>query len=286
MADLPVDLSVFRTEDVTALLERESALLLSRCQQQEHPSAVLLAGQPGAGKTELSTMLISQLNGGAAFLNGDDYRRYHPNYRKLYSEFGSDSVRMTSAFSSEVTERLIEALSNHHLNLVVEGTGRTVDVPRNTAKMLTAKGYTVEIAVIAARPEVSLISTLRRFYQMNARGTIPRATALSAHDAVVDALPANLDILLDQPCVARIRIWDRELFQLFDSQTSLSKPSDTLLAYWYRPWTADELNEAREQITELFRQENKLGLGQQESIELLSQRIERAAQSLSSESLG
>ena len=162
MPDLPVDLAAFHMEDVTTLLERESALLLSRCRQQKHPSAVLLAGQPGAGKTELSTMLVSQLKGGAAFLNGDDYRRYHPNYRRLYSEYGSDSVQMTSAFSSTVIEQLIEVLSDHHLNLVVEGTGRTVDVPRNTAEMLAAKGYSVEMAVIAARPEVSLISTLRR----------------------------------------------------------------------------------------------------------------------------
>lgn len=278
MPDLLSALSSFCEADVVSLVERESALLLSRNLPREHPRAILLAGQPGAGKTELSSMLVSLFDSGAAFLNGDDYRRYHPNYRKLYTEFGSDSVQMTSAFSSTITERLIEVLSDHRLNLVIEGTGRTVDVPRATAERLTDKGYTVEMAVIAARPEVSLISTLRRFYRMNTQGTIPRATALAAHDAVVDALPFNLDSLLRLPSIARISIWDRELIQLFDSQISEDAPSDILLRYWRRPWTEDELWEVRQQIDELMRQEHELRLGQQDSIDLLAKRIETAAQ--------
>ncbi len=278
MPDLLSALSSFCEADVVSLVERESALLLSRNLPQERPHAILLAGQPGAGKTELSSMLVSLFDSGAAFLNGDDYRRYHPNYRRLYTEFGSDYVQMTSAFSSAITERLIETLSDHRLNLVIEGTGRTVDVPRATAERLTGKGYTVEMAVIAARPEVSLVSTLRRFYRMNTQGTIPRATALTAHDAVVDALPFNLDSLLRLPSIARISIWDRELIQLFDSQISEDAPSDILLRYWRRPWTEDELWEVRQQIDELMRQEHELRLGQQDSIDLLAKRIETAAQ--------
>ena len=99
---------------------------------------------------------------------------------------------MTSPFSNAVTERLIEELSDLHFNLVIEGTGRTVQVPKSTVELLTTKGYTVDMAVITARPEVSLISTLLRFYQMNEGGTIPRATALSAHDDIVPRCPATL----------------------------------------------------------------------------------------------
>lgn len=281
MPDLISELSSFSREDVDLLVRRESLLIQSRNLPLEHPRAILLAGQPGAGKTELSTMLVSQLDCGAAFLNGDEYRRYHPNYRELYSRYGFDSVQMTSAFSAAVTEQLIETLSDQKINLVIEGTGRTVDVPKATAEKLAAKGYTVEMAVIAARPEVSLISTLRRFYQMNARGTIPRATALAAHDAVVDALPSNLDSLMRLPSISHVSIWDRELMLLFDSQTDQNIPSDTLLQYWHRPWSADELQESRQQITELFQQENKLQFGQRESIELLSQRVELASQPFS-----
>lgn len=270
----------FSEADVSALLERELRLALRRTHQQKHPLAVLLAGQPGAGKTELSTMLLSQMHGDAAVINGDDYRRYHPNYRKLYAAYGSDSVSMTSAFSSAVTEGLIRQLSNAGRNLVIEGTGRTVEVPRFTAELLTGKGYRVEIAVIAARPEVSLASTLLRFYQMNEGGTIPRSTALEAHDGIVRALPGNLDALRTLPCISRVSIWDRELTLLYDSEGSQEPPSTVLRRFWSRPWTEEELSNVQSDLAMLQQKERESGLSQRESLDALARRIEDAAKTV------
>lgn len=270
----------FSEADVSALLERELRLALRRTHQQKHPLAVLLAGQPGAGKTELSTMLLSQMRGDAAVINGDDYRRYHPNYRKLYAAYGSDSVSMTSAFSSAVTEGLIRQLSNAGRNLVIEGTGRTVEVPRFTAELLTGKGYRVEIAVIAARPEVSLASTLLRFYQMNEGGTIPRSTALEAHDGIVRALLGNLDALRTLPCISRVSIWDRELTLLYDSEGSQEPPSTVLRRFWSRPWTEEELSNVQSDLAMLQQKERESGLSQRESLDALARRIEDAAKTV------
>lgn len=277
------DLAHFQDFDVALLVEKEKALLLRRCRSHGQPAAILLAGQPGAGKTELSAMMAAQFDGDAAFINGDDYRRYHPNYRKLHAAYGSDCVDLTQLFSSAVTERLIWALSEHRLNLVIEGTGRTVNVPRTTAELLTAKGYTVEMAVIAARPEVSLTSTLLRFYQMNEGGTIPRATAVSAHDNVVAALPHNLDALRALPCISRVSVWDRELENLFDSDIDTGLPSDVLLRYWNRPWTSNELNLVRDQLALLRQKESISNLGQGAALDALEQRIDLAQQAIADE---
>ena len=273
MPDRSVRLSAFSEADVASVIERETALAHRRFHTQERPRAFLLAGQPGAGKTRLSAMAVSLMDGDAVFINADDYRRYHPNYRRLYAEFGSDCVDMTRAFSGTVTERLIQRLSESRLNLVIEGTGRTVDVPRTTAEALTANGYEVELAVIAARPEVSLCSTLLRFYQMNEGGTIPRATAVPAHDAVVATLPGNLDTLNELDCISRLRIWDRDLALLFDSDVDMVRPSDALLGFWNRPWSAAELNDAWEQVWHLRRQEIEHSLGQGTVVEELAQRL-------------
>ena len=273
MPDRADSLSAFSEADVASVTEREAALAHRRFHTQERPRAFLLAGQPGAGKTRLAAMAVSLMDGDAVFINADDYRRYHPNYRKLYAEFGPDCVDMTRAFSGTVTEHLIQRLSDSRLNLVIEGTGRTVDVPRTTAEDLTANGYAVELAVIAARPEVSLCSTLLRFYQMNEGGTIPRATAVPAHDAVVAALPGNLDILNGLDCISRLRIWDRDLALLFDSDADMVRPSEALLGFWSRPWSAAELDNAWEQVWHLRRQEVEHSLGQGAVVEELAQRL-------------
>lgn len=279
MPDTVMGANPFTQQDVDVVLKRELAMAAKTSHPQKSPRAILLAGQPGAGKTELSTMLIAALDDDAVFINADEYRRYCPGYRKLYEERGSDVVSLTAPFSAAVTERLISLVSDQRRHLVIEGTGRTVEVPRSTAQALTAKGYTAQMAVIAARPEVSLASTLLRFCRMNEGGTIPRATALEAHDAVVSALPDNLDVLLDCPCISRIRIWDRTLRILYDSETDTGRPSEALLDCWRSRWTQEELDETQ-RLLETLRSNRQLAvLGQGHVLAELTKRIENAARS-------
>lgn len=268
------DLAAFENRDVEVVVQDQARQAMKLHQRQEYPRAMLLAGQPGAGKTELSSMLRSEMGGDAALINGDDYRRYHPCRHQLYQKFGADYVGMLSPFSNAVTECLIKVLSDHRLNLIIEGTGRTVEVPKTTAEHLASEGYAVEMAVIAARPEISLISTLLRFYQMKERGTIPRATAISAHDNVVSALPGNLDELVSLPCISRLSIWDRELQQLFDSNVDIGLPSEALIGYWDSPWTLDELRCACDDVGMLREKERHFQLGQDAAIDELSRRLE------------
>ena len=72
-------LAGFEDRDVEAVVQDEVKLAMGRYQYQAHPRATLLAGQPGAGKTELSAMLSSEMAGDTAFINRDDYRRCHPH---------------------------------------------------------------------------------------------------------------------------------------------------------------------------------------------------------------
>ena len=69
---------------VKRTVEREVELAKGRYHSQPSPRAILLAGQPGAGKTILSSLLQASLDDDAVFINGDDYRRYHPHYSELY----------------------------------------------------------------------------------------------------------------------------------------------------------------------------------------------------------
>ena len=43
------------------------------------PKGFVLGGQPGAGKSNLIKMINAQLNGNVLVVNGDEFRRYHPN---------------------------------------------------------------------------------------------------------------------------------------------------------------------------------------------------------------
>lgn len=279
-------LSAFASDDVDSVVEQELLEASKFCSQKSSPTAILLAGQPGAGKTMLSAMLSKDLQGDAFAVNADEYRRYHPNRLQLFGEFGAEAVALTAEFSAAVTERLIDELSNRSFNLIIEGTGRTVDVPSGTAKLLKAKSYQVELAAMAVRPEISLLSTLSRFYEMADRGTLPRPTAIEAHDHVVSVLPENLDILNADTSISRLTIWTRDLEQIFDSFESTLNPGAALSQYWNRPWCEAEIQTAEEQIALLREKEREYRLGQSTAVEEVERRIMDAALLQEQESFG
>lgn len=237
---------------------RELSKALSWSAPMENPTAILLAGQPGAGKTQLSAYFFRQSQNTSILINGDDYRRYHPNYHAIFKQYPEELVPLTSKFSAAFTEKMIGDLSDVHRNLIVEGTGRTAEVPIHTAKLLIAKGYQVHMAVIAVRPELSLLSTLRRFCSMSEMGTVPRPTAVSAHDTVVQNLPHNLDILYQSNLFAEMQIIDRREQIVWCSSHATQKPSEAITAYWKSEWTKEERKDAEETIAFLLQRKNSL----------------------------
>lgn len=83
MEEAKEHLAVYCSTDVEMVvgIELDHAEKYSR---HLNPVAVLLAGQPGAGKTVLSAMLNKAMRNDVYFINGDEYRRFHPNYKKLF----------------------------------------------------------------------------------------------------------------------------------------------------------------------------------------------------------
>ena len=62
-----------------------------------------------------------------------------------------------------MTEALISRLSDQGYNLVIEGTGRTTDVPIQTATMLQSKGYETKMYVTAVPKFESYLVTIERY---------------------------------------------------------------------------------------------------------------------------
>ena len=252
---------------------RELSKVLSWSVPMENPTAILLAGQPGAGKTQLSAYFFRQSQNTSILINGDDYRRYHPNYRAIFKQYPEELVSLTSKFSAAFTEKMIENLSDAHRNLIVEGTGRTTEVPIHTAKLLIAKGYQVHMAAIAVRPELSLLSTLHRFGSMNEMGTVPRPTAVLAHDTVVQNLPHNLDMLYQSNLFAEMQIIDRRERTVWCSTHAESMPSEALTAYWTSEWSEEERKDATDTIAFLLQREGCLT---EDQIAIIKRIAERA----------
>lgn len=208
-----------------------------------HPKAHMVCAQPGAGKTGL----ISQFAGNAAFINGDEYRRYYPEYRKLYKEIGNLIVEETKCFAAKMTEALIDELSRKSLNLIIEGTLRTVEAPEKTRTVLEDRGYEVELDVLMVKPEISYLRTLKRYAEMKEAGTVPRMTSKGHHDLVVRGLVQNLSYLYAHHSFKEIRLFKEEQEQMKQIYSYKEKPAvnpaDILKSEFERKMSEEEINQ-------------------------------------------
>lgn len=206
------------------------------------PRAVLLGGQPGAGKSSMIKKFETLFpDKGVVIISGDDYRKYHPHFDGLYAQYGDDYVNHTQKFSSQVTERLIEELSREKYNLIIEGTLRTAMVPLKTADLLQERGYHVELAVMAVPPALSYAGTIERYERMKEIGTTPRMTTKLQHDNTVRSIVNSLDEVYRTGRFDDIRLFNRQSECLYrQTDTPMLNPKDILQREHNRGLTAGE----------------------------------------------
>lgn len=189
------------------------------------PTAYILGGQPGAGKTTIQKILAKG-DSNIFIVNADAYRQYHPHFYEIQSIYGDDSPKYTQSFINKVTEKLIDDLSDKKYNLLIEGTLRTAEVPIKTAQKLKHKGYRVELCVMAVKPEISFESTILRYENALLFGEIPRATSKEHHDLVVNRIANNLDTIYNSNIFDCIKMFTRSKGCIYSSDLSNQKPSE------------------------------------------------------------
>ena len=204
------------------------------------PQAFLLGGQSGAGKTTLHGMIQERFGYNVIVVNGDGFRSYHPRYRQLDKEYGPESVNYTAKWAGSMTEAVVEALSLVGYNLAVEGTLRTAEVPTKTATLLKERGYRVFLAVMAVKPEISLISCQIRYEQMRIAGTVPRATDPEHHNLIIRQIVSNMRVLEQSDLFEGIYLANRAKEVLYPKEGLEGKASDALEQVLFGPWSREE----------------------------------------------
>ena len=127
------------------------------------------------------------------------------------------------------------------ISSLIEGTLRTVDVPRKTSEILQNKGYIVQLALIATKPELSYLSTVIRYealYAINPEQA--RATPKEHHDRIVENLVKNTQLLEQLGIFERIQIYQRDRKCIFDSKEDTISAAIVLQEVLFGKWSQVE----------------------------------------------
>ena len=224
----------------------------SRYSSQENPKAFLLGGQPGAGKSALENMI--NIENRYISISGDDYRKFHPLYDKLNKIYGKDASKYTQKWSGEMVEHLLKEARKEKWNVILEGTLRKAELPIREAKDFKENGYSVELYVVAVKPEKSYLATLQRYEEMIVRCRIPRMTPKEHHDLVVNNIGDNLEIIYNSKAFDNIKLFDRENNLLYNYIENLDiSPKNILENEFNREWKIEEIKKFEEKWENLIK---------------------------------
>ncbi|WP_442774246.1 zeta toxin family protein [Lactococcus hircilactis] len=217
--------------------------LTAGIQPPQIPHAFLLGGQSGAGKSSITKFLEQTYEADYITIDGDSFRPQHPQSQLLTEKYGKSDVNYTAQFAGQMVGALIEELSNKKYNLIIEGTLRTFETPFETAKLLSDKGYNVELYAMAVKPELSYLSTIHRYEKMlKINPEAARSTPKKHHDLIIEKMPKNLDELSKSGIFSDITLMSRSMDILYrQSEMPSQLPSEILTYIWGSEWTADEI---------------------------------------------
>jgi hypothetical protein len=102
------------------------------------PTAAILGGQPGAGRTRLLHEATTDLTakGSTVVISGEDLRPFHPAYGRLQHTDPLSAAHDTDYDTGRWVETLIEEGRSRSVNLVIESTMRRPEVFARTAGAL------------------------------------------------------------------------------------------------------------------------------------------------------
>ena len=211
MADDPERYSLSRERLQHIYATRIAPDLFRSAQPVERPTAVVLGGQPGAGKTPMQNLVSREFadKGGIVKIIGDDLRSYLPHYKSLQRADDRTAAFYTDRDSGRLVEMAIADAAQRRVNVLVEGTMRSPKVVAKTLRDFRESGFQTDARALAVSPELSSLGILQRYAAQKESRGVGRMTTTEAHSAALTGMLATLDRIQDERLADRLTLYRR-----------------------------------------------------------------------------
>ncbi len=191
--------------------------------ESSQPKVIILAGQPGAGKGNLTAAAQSELasKGGAVTIDPDELRRFHTNVETFREKspytWADDTQLDASAWAKSLRDEAINGRKNVILDTTLGEQQKAIEL----VEMFQKKGYAVEIRAMAVPQSESELGVDKRFTDGLVREGFGRYVPEKLRDDVYKNLPSVLDAVHDESLkpesrfkeAIKISVYDRGSFE-------------------------------------------------------------------------
>lgn len=201
------------------LLVMERFLAGSR--PQSAPQAVVVIGQPGAGKSVLAeaSRRSFQAQGGCVTIDPTELMLLHPAYTVATADDAESAGESLRAAAAQLAGRVVEKVVESHRHLVLACTFDTAEVAETLTSYLHHKGYRVVVLVPCIPPAQSWSRVSRRIDPLHSARFVLRISRDEHDDKCLRLLDA-LELLEHSRCVDELHLLDS------DGQLIVSRPAD------------------------------------------------------------
>lgn len=210
-SDRTPDAHVLPPELHDAYRREHAEAALSATTASSQPTLIIIAGQPGAGKSLLAGAALRGFEGegGAVLVDIDELRTSHPGYAALQQGDDRRAAGRVQDDAGRWGDELLEDARMGRRNIVLDGTLKSPDKAEALCRHFRAQGYRIELRAMATPAEESRLAIYRRYENMKAKGRPGRWVPADVHDPAFNGVSASMRRLDAGGLVDRIEVHGR-----------------------------------------------------------------------------
>ena len=201
---------IFSSEQYERAYQKIKNRVTDEISSVQNPTAIVLGGQPGAGKSSLYKEADIRFSKNIAHIDIDKFREYHPDAAEL-NKVPETYGQNTNEFAGAVVDRLIDELGEKRFNMIIESSMKSPNAAFQNYDLLNPRGYKLEAQVMATPKEISWQSVQDRYEKEKQEGKLARTVPKDFHDYVVENIANSLDMIYQSNKMNDIIIYNRDM---------------------------------------------------------------------------
>lgn len=170
---------------------------------------MIVGGQPGAGKTRLSSAIYEELQKNVVKVDFDELRGMHPYYQTVCASYPSIVHRILADDTNNVKKEAFKYLIENGYNVIYEGALRDTQGFVDFAKQFKENGYNVNLNIMAVPELESYGSTFVRYAAEIMTNGKPRWVEKELHDASYNGVIETAKAFEEENISDEIRVFVR-----------------------------------------------------------------------------